>query len=175
MADPSRGGRLSAGLRRGWCERRRAAGDVEERCGGGGRAWAAVCWWRTGAAVWSRGGGASFRPDPWRRREARPGGPWRAACGRPSMGCMASGVLLLATQAWRRGPRWGGSDLGLPSSNLEHGCQWHRKVVPCAGDGRRGWPLPCRWCWCLKYALEAIIKWLLLYFLVHDNCLLFML
>ena len=26
-----------------------------------------------------------------------------------------------------------------------------------------------------KYALEAIIKWLLLYFLVHDNCLLFML
>ena len=28
---------------------------------------------------------------------------------------------------------------------------------------------------CRKYALEAIIKWLLLYFLVHDNCLLFML
>ena len=28
---------------------------------------------------------------------------------------------------------------------------------------------------CWKYALEAIIKWLLLYFLVHDNCLLFML
>ena len=26
-----------------------------------------------------------------------------------------------------------------------------------------------------KYSLEAIIKWLLLYFLVHDNCLLFML
>ena len=23
---------------------------------------------------------------------------------------------------------------------------------------------------CWKYALEAIIKWLLLYFLVHDNC-----
>ena len=31
----------------------------------------------------------------------------------------------------------------------------------------------CEACW--KYALEAIIKWLLLYFLVHDNCLLFML
>ena len=30
-------------------------------------------------------------------------------------------------------------------------------------------------CRCWKYALEAIIKWLLLYFLVHDNCLLFML
>ena len=28
---------------------------------------------------------------------------------------------------------------------------------------------------CWKYALEAIIKALLLYFLVHDNCLLFML
>ena len=28
---------------------------------------------------------------------------------------------------------------------------------------------------CSKYALVAIIKWLLLYFLVHDNCLLFML
>ena len=28
---------------------------------------------------------------------------------------------------------------------------------------------------CWKYAVEAIIKWLLLYFLVHDNCLLFML
>ena len=28
---------------------------------------------------------------------------------------------------------------------------------------------------CWKYALEAIIKWLLLYFFVHDNCLLFML
>ena len=28
---------------------------------------------------------------------------------------------------------------------------------------------------CWKYALEAIINWLLLYFLVHDNCLLFML
>ena len=28
---------------------------------------------------------------------------------------------------------------------------------------------------CWKYALEEIIKWLLLYFLVHDNCLLFML
>ena len=28
---------------------------------------------------------------------------------------------------------------------------------------------------CWKYALEAIIKWLLLYFHVHDNCLLFML
>ena len=34
-------------------------------------------------------------------------------------------------------------------------------------------PLPCASCW--KYALEAIIKVLLLYFLVHDNCLLFML
>ena len=32
---------------------------------------------------------------------------------------------------------------------------------------------PELFCW--KYALEAIIKWLLLYFLVHDNCLLFML
>ena len=31
----------------------------------------------------------------------------------------------------------------------------------------------CRSCW--KYALEAIIKWLLLYFFVHDNCLFFML
>ena len=31
------------------------------------------------------------------------------------------------------------------------------------------------WSLCWKYALEAIIKWLLLYFLVHDNCLLFML
>ena len=31
----------------------------------------------------------------------------------------------------------------------------------------------CEHCW--KYALEAIIKWLLLYFFVHDNCLLFML
>ena len=30
-----------------------------------------------------------------------------------------------------------------------------------------------RECW--KYALEAIIKWLLLYLLVHDNCLSFML
>ena len=29
--------------------------------------------------------------------------------------------------------------------------------------------------YCWKYALEAIIKWLLLYFFVHDNCLLFML
>ena len=28
---------------------------------------------------------------------------------------------------------------------------------------------------CWKHALEAIIKWSLLYFLVHDNCLLFML
>ena len=28
---------------------------------------------------------------------------------------------------------------------------------------------------CWKYALEAIIKGLLLYFIVHDNCLLFML
>ena len=28
---------------------------------------------------------------------------------------------------------------------------------------------------CWKYALEAIIKGLLLYFLVHDNCLLFIL
>ena len=28
---------------------------------------------------------------------------------------------------------------------------------------------------CWKYALEAIIKWLLLYFLVHDNRLLSML
>ena len=28
---------------------------------------------------------------------------------------------------------------------------------------------------CWKYALEAIINWLLLYFLVHDNCLLSML
>ena len=28
---------------------------------------------------------------------------------------------------------------------------------------------------CWRYALEAIIKGLLLYFLVHDNCLLFML
>jgi len=28
---------------------------------------------------------------------------------------------------------------------------------------------------CWKYALEAIINWLLLYFLVHDNRLLFML
>ena len=33
----------------------------------------------------------------------------------------------------------------------------------------------CVGAWCWKYALEAIIKWLLLYFLVHDNCLLFML
>ena len=32
---------------------------------------------------------------------------------------------------------------------------------------------PGQICW--KYALEAIIKGLLLYFLVHDNCLLFML
>ena len=32
---------------------------------------------------------------------------------------------------------------------------------------------PPWYCW--KHALEAIIKWLLLYFLVHDNCLLFML
>ena len=32
----------------------------------------------------------------------------------------------------------------------------------------------CRY-FCWKYALEAIIKWLLLYFLIHDNCLLFML
>ena len=31
------------------------------------------------------------------------------------------------------------------------------------------------WRCCWKYALEAIIKVLLLYFLVHDNCLLFML
>ena len=33
--------------------------------------------------------------------------------------------------------------------------------------------IDCISCW--KYALEAIIKWLLLYFFVHDNCLLFML
>ena len=32
-----------------------------------------------------------------------------------------------------------------------------------------------QWEMCWKYALEAIIKLLLLYFLVHDNCLLFML
>ena len=29
-------------------------------------------------------------------------------------------------------------------------------------------------CLCWKYALKAIIKWLLLYFLLHNNCLLFM-
>ena len=29
--------------------------------------------------------------------------------------------------------------------------------------------------YCWKYALKAIRKWLLLYFLVHDNCQLFML
>ena len=33
-------------------------------------------------------------------------------------------------------------------------------------------PVEAEICW--KYALEAIIKALLLYFLVHDNCLLFM-
>ena len=31
-----------------------------------------------------------------------------------------------------------------------------------------------KWKYCWKYALKAIIKWLL-YFLFHDNCLLFML
>ena len=49
---------------------------------------------------------------------------------------------------------------------------WHESrlgfVTPCK---RRGISGPT--CW--KYALEAIIKVLLLYFLVHDNCLLFML
>jgi hypothetical protein len=38
------------------------------------------------------------------------------------------------------------------------------------GDAPSGIP---SFCW--KYALEAIIKWLLLYFLVHDNRLLSML
>ena len=44
----------------------------------------------------------------------------------------------------------------------------HERASRCAGFNRARWL-----CW--KYALEAIIKWLLLYFLVHDNCLLFML
>ena len=51
-----------------------------------------------------------------------------------------------------------------------------RKAAP---EGRLGRPrrerCPFWTTQCLKYALEAIIKWLLLYFLVHDNCLLFML
>ena len=45
-----------------------------------------------------------------------------------------------------------------------------KKVFPLSLKGRE-------WTWfrCWKYALEAIINWLLLYFLVHDNRLLFML
>ena len=48
----------------------------------------------------------------------------------------------------------GGRDLGLDGL---------RRCKVCGGGA----------CW--KYALEAIIYWLLLYFLVHDNRLLFML
>ena len=53
-------------------------------------------------------------------------------------------------------------------------------TIPTAGQALRrrqphtaAEPVNPRTCW--KYALEAIIKWLLLYFLVHNNCLLFML
>ena len=45
-----------------------------------------------------------------------------------------------------------------------------RKVFPLSFKGDA-----LTWYRCWKYALEAIINWLLLYFLVHDNCLLFML
>ena len=41
------------------------------------------------------------------------------------------------------------------------------------GAGARGLEVRAPGCW--KYALEAIIKWLLLYLFIHDNCLLFML
>ena len=43
------------------------------------------------------------------------------------------------------------------------------------GDDARGKRFQSRCDRCWKYALEAIIKWLLLYFIVHDNFLLFML
>ena len=48
------------------------------------------------------------------------------------------------------------------------------EAKPWQNQSRAPAELFCRGnCW--KYALEAIIKWLLLYFLVHDNCLSFML
>ena len=49
----------------------------------------------------------------------------------------------------------------------------HHPVLDDLLDAEHRWRSPREVCW--KYALEAIIKWLLLYFLVHDNCLLFML
>ncbi|XBI77325.1 hypothetical protein VPH35_070468 [Triticum aestivum] len=65
-------------------------------------------------------------------------------------GAQNAGHLLLTHEEWLARDKQGGS--GASSSG---------------GGGGKGK------CW--KYALEAIIKGLLLYFLVHDNCLLFML
>jgi hypothetical protein len=67
-------------------------------------------------------------------------------------------------------PEWpGGKDLYMGSPVLVTG-----KVLGCIGNvpgppgGSRG---STKWGHRWKYALEAIIKALLLYFLVHDNCL----
>ena len=53
------------------------------------------------------------------------------------------------------------SDITKPQNSIHHNVTRPLTLVQ-VGD-----------CW--KYALEAIIKWLLLYFLVHDNRLLSML
>ena len=74
-------------------------------------------------------------------------------------------------------PEWsGGKDLYMGSLILVAGKVSHFiRIVPGVPKGVRGSTkgvhLP-RGCW--KYALEAIIK-VLLYFNVHDKCLLFML
>ena len=53
---------------------------------------------------------------------------------------------------------------------------WQKMRENRSRAGRIGGAInPPACCACWKYALEAIIKVLLLYFLVHDNCLLFML
>ena len=67
-------------------------------------------------------------------------------------------------------------------NRLLHAFLWQGRKTTNEGHCLVNWAKVCRPlaygglgipCW--KYALEAIIKWVLLYFLVHDNCLFFML
>ena len=62
---------------------------------------------------------------------------------------------------------------GIDDEMMVIGFCFHVMILPCFLYMICAILLLCHACW--KYALEAIIKVLLLYFLVHDNCLLFML
>ena len=77
--------------------------------------------------------------------------------------------LIIEDFDWNN--EWANTTVELPQDarGLMHDLTWDNiDVAVGASQAHQGLH-----CW--KYALEAIIKRLLLYFLVHDNCLLFML